>query len=253
MTNLTTGEVAAYLPSVRRRFATAEQRCADHINAHTGFVSWSGGKDSTVVVRMASLIDPNIPVVFFDSGLEFPENVAHMHRLAEQWGLNFHTIKATPDALTIMAATGAWAHDAPVNPNTPDLHAALITVPSQKAHTQFGAANLWGLRGAESDGRRALLAPRGGVFTRSSGETVCAPIWDWRDDTVWAYLAAQKVPENPVYARLEALGATGKDLRVGLVFDANNLQHGRVRWLRLGWPELYEQICEALPRVREYR
>lgn len=206
-----------------------------------------------MVVRMASLIDPDVPVVFFDSGLEFPDNVAYMHDLADRWELNFHTIAAEPGALEIMAATGAWDHDAPVNTATPDLHNVLVTVPSQKAHTQFGAGNLWGLRAAESNGRRALLAPRGGTFIRKTGETVCSPIWDWRDDMVWAYLAAHKVPESPVYARLEALGATGKDLRVGLAFDGNNLNNGRVRWLRLGWPDLYERVCEALPRVREFR
>lgn len=249
------GDVAAHLPSVRRRFVVAEGRCQTHLDEFpAGFVSWSGGKDSTVVVRMASRITPNVPVVFFDSGLEMPENVAYMHDVAEQWGLNFHTIAAEPDALTIMAATGAWDHDAPATTAPgPDLHEALITVPSAKAHAQFGRGNLWGLRGAESDARRALLAGRQGVFTRANGVTVCSPIWDWRDETVWAYLAAHRVPENPVYARLEALGATGKDLRVGLAFDGNNLQHGRVRWLRLGWPELYERVCAALPRVREYR
>ena len=249
---LSAGATAAYLPSVRRRFAVAEERCAVHVASHPGYVSWSGGKDSTVVVRMASLVDPNIPVVFFDSGLEFPDNVTHMHDVAVLWGLNFHTIEAVPDALSILKGTGTWEHGGVAVP-TPNIHDALVTIPSMTAHAQFGAGNLWGLRGKESNGRRALLAPRAGVFTRVTGETVCSPIWDWRDETVWAYHAFKGIPVNPVYERLEALGASGKDLRVGLAFDSNNLQNGRVRWLRLGWPDLYEHICEALPRVREFR
>lgn len=47
-------------------------RIAEHLDNHDGFVPWSGGKDSTVVVDLTRQVDPNVPVVFFDSGLEFP-------------------------------------------------------------------------------------------------------------------------------------------------------------------------------------
>ncbi|MCD8378227.1 MAG: phosphoadenosine phosphosulfate reductase family protein [Candidatus Gastranaerophilales bacterium] len=37
------------------------------------YVSFSGGKDSTVLLDLARRIDPNIPAVFIDTGLEYPE------------------------------------------------------------------------------------------------------------------------------------------------------------------------------------
>ena len=37
------------------------------------YVSFSGGKDSTVLLHMAREIYPDIPAVFSDTGLEFPE------------------------------------------------------------------------------------------------------------------------------------------------------------------------------------
>lgn len=249
---LSYADTAAHLPSTRSKFRFAQTMCENHVTGYGGYVSWSGGKDSTTVVRMASLINPLIPVVFFDSGIEFPENVDYMHRMAERWGLNFHTITAVPDALTILKNSGIWDDTAPLA-DTADLHETLIGVPSRAADQRFGAAHLWGLRAKESDARRRLLSPGRGQFTRSTGTRVCSPIWDWSDDTVWAYLAAHGVPENPVYDKLMSLGAAGKDLRVGMAFDGSNLQHGRVRWLRLGWPELYDSICDALPRVRHYR
>lgn len=37
------------------------------------YVSFSGGKDSTVLLHMVREINPNIPAVFVDTGLEYPE------------------------------------------------------------------------------------------------------------------------------------------------------------------------------------
>ena len=39
----------------------------------TGVVSFSGGKDSTVLLHMCRKLYPNIPAVFSNTGLEYPE------------------------------------------------------------------------------------------------------------------------------------------------------------------------------------
>ena len=43
------------------------------LNEFDGYVSFSGGKDSTVLLHVARQYDPDIPAVFVDTGLEFPE------------------------------------------------------------------------------------------------------------------------------------------------------------------------------------
>lgn len=249
---LNPAHVAAHLRSARDRFATATDTVSSHLHTHGGYVSWSGGRDSTAVVHLAAAANPNVPVVWFDSGLEFPDTHTYIHNLAQSWGLNLHIIKATPDALSIMETSGAWDHDAPPGWDAPDLHEALITRPAQQARELFGRAEVWGLRAAESQGRRALLAPRRGAFTRADGTVVCSPIWAWREVDVTAYLAAHNIAENPAYERLRAAGATGKDLRVGLALDGNNLNFGRVVWLRRCYPDLYRDIVLRLPRLREW-
>ena len=194
-----------------------------------------------------------MPVCFFDSSLEFPETYDYIHALAARWDLNLHVIPATPDALSLLAASGAWDHDAVSDPTVPDLHTTLITTPAATARTTHGAAEVWGLRAAESGGRRALLTPGRGRFTRADGTAVCSPVWNWRDEDVHAYLASQDIALNPVYAKLHALGARGRDLRVGLMLDGNGLHHGRAHWIRRGWPEQWQRLCEALPRLSEWR
>jgi len=44
----------------------------DHFKGEV-YVSFSGGKDSTVLLDIARNLYPDIPAVFFDTGLEYPE------------------------------------------------------------------------------------------------------------------------------------------------------------------------------------
>ena len=43
------------------------------LNEYDAYVSFSGGKDSTVLLHIARQISPSIPAVFIDTGLEYPE------------------------------------------------------------------------------------------------------------------------------------------------------------------------------------
>jgi phosphoadenosine phosphosulfate reductase len=244
--------ISGYLPSSRARFTDAAENVAAHLAQHGGYVSWSGGRDSTVVVDLARRANPDVPVVWFDSGLEFPDTHTYIHDFTERWSLNLHTIKATPDALTVMAQSGAWDHTREPDWSAPDLHDVLVTQPARKAREQFGHAEVWGLRAAESNVRRALLTPGQGCYRRADGTITYSPVWAWRDIDITAYLAHHNITENPVYQRLRDAGATGKDLRVGLALDGNNLQYGRVVWLRRCFPDTYARIEKALPRVREW-
>lgn len=242
----------AMLASTQRRFEQATTALADHLDTHGGYISWSGGRDSTVVVDLARHTHPHVPVVWFDSGLEFPDTDPYIHDLAQRWDLNLHVITAQPTALDILIQSGAWHDDKEPDWTTPNLHHTLITAPAQQARTRFGTAETWGLRAGESRARRMLLAPTHGHTTRADGTRTYAPIWAWSADDVDAYLADHDIPLNPAYQRLRAAGATGKDLRVGLAVDGNNLHHGRITWLKRAYPAYYATLTDHLPRLRHF-
>jgi phosphoadenosine phosphosulfate reductase len=90
------------------------------------------------------------------------------------------------------------------------------------------------------------------VVRRKDGTTAFGPIWNWKTEDVWAYIARHQLPVNPVYARLRAIGAPESALRLSHVLDGNHLERGRVTWLRRGWPNLYEHLRTVLPRIAEF-
>lgn len=52
-----------------------ETRIRDWYEQHAGnvHIAFSGGKDSTVLLHLVRSIYPNVPAMFVDTGLEFPE------------------------------------------------------------------------------------------------------------------------------------------------------------------------------------
>ena len=245
-------ELRGMLTNLDARTRTILPVIEQHLAQHDGYVSFSGGKDSVTVVHLARTVCPTVPVVWFDSGLEYPDNRTYIDRIASAWGLNLHVIPAVPDALTLLEETGVWNHTADHQTNPINFHDTLITVPSTTAHERFGAGELSGLRVDESIARRRLLASRHGHYTRKTGAQVYAPIWDWRARDVHAYHATHKIPENPVYTQYRAVGAPEQYARVGLVLDGNALNYGRVTWLKAAYPDVYHTLLARLPRLSEW-
>jgi len=247
-------------------------RIEAHLDAHDGYVAFSAGKDSLVALHLTLQVDPDVPVVFFDSGFEYPETYTYLAMLAEQWRLNLDVIAARMSTLQVLASCGAWDHHAPDRP-TAALHEVLITEPAARAHTTHGAGEIWGVRAEESRGRAAAYANalrtatctcqptcsptqrrarHGGLISRVDTTVALGPVWDWKTTEIWGHIARHHLPVNPVYAKLRALGAPEHFLRVSTALDANRLEEGRVTWLRRGWPTLFDELATVLPRLREY-
>jgi 3'-phosphoadenosine 5'-phosphosulfate sulfotransferase (PAPS reductase)/FAD synthetase len=262
--------------AARRRGLVAHlqllDRIATHLDEHDGFVSWSGGKDSTVVVDLARQVDPHIPVVFFDSGLQFPETIQYLENLAAAWRLNYHVIAADPDLLTVLIAGGGFDHRAVDRRLRGQLADLMITGPAGEAHRRYGWGSLWGVRAEESHGRRMLYrrslatetraqqrrspedvrAEAGGVVRRADGTVTYGPIWDWQRSHVFEYLAGRGIDPNPLYRRLAELGVPEQQIRVDSIIDASKLSNGHIAWLQKGWPELFDRLATALPRLQEW-
>lgn len=241
------------MPSFQKKIENVQQSIITHYTENEGYLAWSGGLDSTALLFLTLQVIPNIPVVWFNSGLEYPETVKYVNSLVKEFRINFDTINATPDALTILKNTGAWDHSATYNRDVENMHNILITEPALKAHQKYGLGELTGLRADESAGRRVLLSKNDGHYVRADGSKVYAPLWAWNQNDIEAVFDYYKVTPNPVYNKLEKLGVPKKAQRVGLMVDGNNPNYGRYTYLRQGWPEIWAELTKILPRLNEWR
>lgn len=252
-------------------------RIGGHLDRHDGYAAFSGGKDSLAVLHLALQAEPNLPVVFFDSGLEFPETLTYLDQVATLLGIadGIQIYPAKPTLLELLIADGSWDHRSTNTSRGVDLRDILITQPALAAHLDHGPGELWGVRSAESDARRHLYRTalrrqterncydgccssghqqrrtHGGLMERQDGTSAYGPIWDWTDDDVWTYLARHRLPANPVYDKLRQLGAPERSLRVTSIIDGGQMRHGRAVWLRRGWPAIFAALAQALPRLSE--
>lgn len=264
--------------AARRRgqsaYHTLLDRIAAHLDEYDGFVAWSGGKDSTVVVDLARQVDPHIPVVFYDSGLQFPETMCYLEQIAEGWRLNYHVITAEPDLLTVLIACGGFDHNSADRRLGIRLADIMIAGPANQAHARYGQGLLWGVRAEESHARRTLyrscLAAEtrsrqqlsrqavrtqfGGIVKRADGTVTYGPIWDWQRAAVFEYLAGRGIAPNPVYRKLADLGVPEQQIRVDSIIDASKLSNGHIAWLQKGWPDIYDRLAadDVLPRLCEW-
>lgn len=55
------------------------------------FVSFSAGKDSTLLLHLARSVHPDIPAVYVDTGVEFPENIAFAQTVPSVTWLRYNT------------------------------------------------------------------------------------------------------------------------------------------------------------------
>lgn len=253
-------------------------RIEQHLDDADGYLAFSGGKDSLVALHLARQVDSNIPVVFFDSGAEYPETYTYISDLADRWGLNLSVYPSDPPLLQYLAQSGAWDLTAPNTASEHPLHDVLITQPANRAHSDQGPGEIWGVRADESvkgSGRWSLyhraLAEQvdrncrgccttrqqqrdrhGGKVERADGTVAFGPIWNWSRDDVWAYIARTRLPMNPVYTILRDLGVPEQQHRVSHIIDASFLERGRVTWLKRGWPSLFEELTTVLPRLYEF-
>jgi len=81
--------------SLDQKIAHSNRLIARVIKNHKRpIVCWSGGKDSTVLLHLALQHNPDIDVIFNDTGVEFPETRDYVKQIVDDWGIkNLHIAK----------------------------------------------------------------------------------------------------------------------------------------------------------------
>lgn len=179
-------ELATRTAADRVRWALAEFR--GHAVLSTSF-----GAQAAVMLHLVTRIDPQIPVVFIDTGYLFPETYRFADELTEKLGLNLKVYTPLMTAARQEAVYGKlWEQGV----EGLERYGRMNKVePMNRALAELGA-RVWitGLR-------REHASTRGGlpVVKRQNRVLKVHPIVDWTDRQIGEYLASHGLPFHPLW------------------------------------------------------
>lgn len=239
----------AKLQNYRRRVdsALAEiQRVADNPIG----ISFSSGKDSIVVLDLVKRIQPNAPVGFYDSGdeTEFDET----YQMVEFYKAQKY--KSEIELAEMCRIGGYWGYEHPSEPGAKfDWVAFLVLDPAMRFATEhhFEIMAL-GLRGDESFGRKMSYIRRGKFYPVQNQEPVkyhLCPIADWSDNDVWAYIADNNLPYNPIYDLMAQENIPRHEWRISVLLGRKYSTYGRYSFLRRVAPKKWSNLSVQFPEI----
>lgn len=201
-----------------------DQRC---------YVSWSAGKDSTVVAHCAKQLRSDVPILMVDPGVPIhwtDGDRANMTGFAQYRGWNLRLFpwdKFSKPLADNSAEYRQQVHDTMYD----DLH--------EHAAEHGLTRRITGMRAQESNTRHRFL-----TATRGETKNTLQPIWDWSTEDVWTYIVAHDLPWLSIYDHL------GPDARNGLI-GKNGREHGRLVFLKQHYPAAFQQACQYFD-ARQY-
>ncbi len=151
----------------------------------------SFGAESAVLLHLIGSIQPNVPVLFLETGKHFPETLAYRDALIAKIGLT-GVQNITPDPTTIAKKdeTGLrWSYD-------PDGCCEIRKVIPLKAALAPFDAQFTGRKAFQSKTRSAL--PR---FEIEDGRLKVNPLADWDKARIDAYMIEHDLPVHPLVAK----------------------------------------------------
>lgn len=247
------------LPAFARKLDWTRQIVTDAMTKiEVPYFALSGGIDSQVLLDILWRAGYRMPILHGDDGADFPETLQTLQTLIASYQLDFSNIRCMapwrdwciemdrPDLCNDPSALGSW-----LNP-----HEWTDTWDSLKAACSHGYTGVFlGMLAKESRSRSyALHNGYKPIYQVKSEQGMwhCSPLAAWDKRDIWAYVAQNNLPYNPVYDKLAILGVPLDRRRVAPLTCFRTTQYGSVAQLKSGWPELYNMLADAFPRIRVY-
>lgn len=235
-------------------------------------VSFSGGKDSTVILELAireATRRNRLPldVVFVDQEHEWEDTIAYARRVAQRPEVRFHWFQVPLDMENSANPQGGviklWGEHA-----TREREPGAITTPPfecTRFHKIFPLIMEWlhpgersiqlvGIRGEESPARLLALV-RACHEEITWGKRVSSkplrltlwPIYDWAVSDVWLFIHSNKIDYCDVYNKMYAAGYRITDMRVSNLHHETAVRHlEKVQELcHTTWERLSPQVAGA--------
>lgn len=166
-------------------------------------IAFSGGKDSQAVVWMVTRFYPDIPVIFNDTGVEYPETVKFVHDFATKLRLNLIVVK--PD-ITFWECVDRWGFPVGKRPRKGQPSSKKCCYHLKDKPMSFilkciqATGYFTGVTAVENRTRMFNARDKGTCYVVKGIKKV-HPILYWTPSEVRQYLADVGLPVNPVYAK----------------------------------------------------
>jgi phosphoadenosine phosphosulfate reductase len=187
--------------------------------AHRACLTCSFQAEDVLLTKLALEFDPEIPILFLDTGYHFAETYAYRDRIARDWRLNLKNLLPEKTVAEQEAEHGLLYQSGP------DQCCKLRKVePLFKA---VSAYRVWltGLRREQAKSRAAL--EESAPFTLPGGYQLLklAPLADWSTRDVWNACEQLQIPLLPLYER--GYSSIGCEPCTTLPLDPNDPRSGR--------------------------
>lgn len=254
--NKTLAEKAALhanLTSYKKRVRKAAKYIMEFLQqCKAPYVSFSGGKDSSVIADMANKIKPGIKVIHIrNKELDIPGNLKNVKQIKKSLGSNLEIVESQANGWEILKEQDSLFNQ--FNRSTSKLNQKCFFEPlKNKVKKEGYDGHIMGLRADESRARRMNFRFNGYIYERKNGMKVCCPIAHFSGIDVFAYLYDNDIPLHDVYSKTE-LGNLPERLRVGWWPPGEKTsKHGYCTWLKYYYPDLFNKLSQEFPEVRNY-
>jgi len=159
-------------------------------------VSFSGGKDSSVIASICLEFDPSVPIVFLDTGIEFPETINYLECFSRKLHIKDNLVK-------IKSSTNFFELWKIFGPPSRSLRWCCKTqkfTPMNRyitANYAAGVLSVLAIRKHES-----LLRSKSDLIEKNRWvpkQAIIYPIKDWGLLDVWLYIFWKGLPYNKLY------------------------------------------------------
>jgi phosphoadenosine phosphosulfate reductase len=154
------------------------------------FMSFSGGKDSVVLLDLVLAVAPDIKVIGIDTGYEFEETIKFTDETIKSRGLDFEYLRPTDDQVSDISRAysgqdvldGQW-------------YCCAMKGPALNNFLDKGEYDGWitGLRADETENRKMV-----GIYQKGKIRKI-NPIIFWTLDDIWTYINEKGLQYHPKY------------------------------------------------------